>query len=186
MIGYEEMTRIVCLASAAREGALNNLSPALCANGLNLSSFRCSRLERWRPRRLARLRLAAEPANPRMSLVTQHRRKPPIRQRGRSRSSRRDASVPAVQTLKLRPLELCAGFGYAPTFRRPRRRPLQRLALREHFVVAASATTNLLHARFPAQSAGLRLLSAPSRANGRSFDRPSLLRLRLRSFGGSG
>src|SRR4051794_17234169 len=33
---------------------------------------------------------------PEMSLVTHRRRKPPIRQRGRSRASRRDASVPSA------------------------------------------------------------------------------------------
>jgi hypothetical protein len=44
--------------------------------------------ERWR--------LAAEPPNPQRSLDNQRRRKPPIRQRGRSRASRRDASIPAA------------------------------------------------------------------------------------------
>src|SRR5438552_3325673 len=40
-------------------------------------------MERWRPRRLARRRLAAEPPNPQISLVIRRRRKPPIRRRGR-------------------------------------------------------------------------------------------------------
>jgi len=53
-------------------------------------------MERWRPRRLARLRLAAGPPNPRISLVTRHPCKPPIRQRGRSQASRRDAAVPTL------------------------------------------------------------------------------------------
>ena len=56
---------------------------------------------------------------------------------------------------------------------RPRRRPLYGLALREHFVVAASAATNFVHALSPrkahAQSAGLSLLSTPSRVTGVIF-----------------
>jgi len=75
---------------------------------------------------------------------------------------------------------LCAGFRNA-LIRWPRRRPLQSLARCEHFVVAASAATNFVHVRYPAQSAGLGLLSAASRANDirSSF-------ANLGSFGGSG
>ena len=54
---------------------------------------------------------------------------------------------------------------------RPRRRPLQNHALRKHVVVAASAATKSGHVRYPAPSAGLRLLRAPSRA---TVARPAL------------
>src|SRR4051794_18364892 len=97
---------------------------------------------------------------------------------GREEMTRSAAREGALN--KLSPA-LCAGFGYAPTIRRPRRRPLQGLARREHFVVAASAATNFVHARYPAQSAGLSLLSAPSRAKG---SRSSFANLGF--FGGPG
>ncbi|HEV7487175.1 MAG TPA: hypothetical protein VGQ65_15990, partial [Thermoanaerobaculia bacterium] len=60
--------------------------------------------ERWRPRRLAWLRLAASLSNARMSLETQHLRKPPIRQRDAAEPAGEDASVPTAhdaQALKL-------------------------------------------------------------------------------------
>jgi hypothetical protein len=53
----------------------------------------------------------------------------------------------------------------ATTHTRPRRRPLQDLARREHFVVAASAATNLVGARFPRAERGAALWSAPPRAS---------------------
>ena len=52
-------------------------------------------MERWRPRRLARRRLAAEPPNPQQLLVTRRPRKPPIR--------RRDAAERAGETPAFRP-----------------------------------------------------------------------------------
>src|SRR5882672_11097391 len=55
------------------------------------------------------------------------------------------------------------GMG-APTDWRPRRRPLQDLARREHFVVAASAATTPIDARFPRAERGAGLSSAPPRA----------------------
>jgi hypothetical protein len=52
----------------------------------------------------------------------------------------------------------------ATTDPRPRRRPLQDLAPREHFVVTASAATNLADARSPRAERGAGLSSAPPRA----------------------
>jgi len=56
---------------------------------------------------------------------------------------------------------------------RPRRRPLQDLAQREHFVVAASAATNLVDARFPRAERGAGLSGAPPRATATSSSRIS-------------
>jgi len=55
--------------------------------------------------------LAAEPANPQISLVTRPLRKPPIRRRGRGRASRRDASAPAANATQS--LKAIAAFGEA-------------------------------------------------------------------------
>src|SRR5207302_1721040 len=67
----------------------------------------------------------------------------------------------------LNKLSPALGAGSAvPRDARPRRRPLQSLTPLKHFVVAASAATKLpATSFFPAPSAGLRLLSAPSRAS---------------------
>src|SRR5205807_5664831 len=54
-----------------------------------------SEMERWRPRRLARRRLAAEPPNPRHSLVNEARASLPF--------GGEDAAEPAGETPALRP-----------------------------------------------------------------------------------
>ena len=62
------------------------------------------------------------------------------------------------------PAPRSARGGDETTDARPRRRPLQVFARREHFAVAASAATNLADARSPRAKRGAGLWSAPSRA----------------------
>src|SRR5438067_12715462 len=97
-------------------------------------------MERWRPRRLARRRLAAGPPNPQQLLVTRRPRKPPIR--------RRDAAEPAGGTPAFRR----ATFGVAMT-------PDRIAAMNRRKFIGASATLAAL-SRTPslfAQSEGSKL-----------------------------
>jgi hypothetical protein len=79
--------------------------------------------------------------------------------------SRRSDAVPVARGGALdNPAPRSARGRGATTDTRPRRRPLQSLARREHFAVAASAATNLVDSRSPRAKRGAGLSSAPSRA----------------------
>jgi len=89
------MHSIACIR-LTKTSRVRTVTHGFIRNGLELSAQRSAGvLAGW-----LGCVLAAEPPTHRVSLVTQHLRKPRIRRRGRRRASRRDASVPSANAAR--------------------------------------------------------------------------------------